>query len=324
MKKLILVFILMLIISGCRPSTPQVPTPTSTFIPITPRLFATYTSNPTATFTPIPTNSPAKSPTPTFIPTPSPTAVLAALVMATQQPILFASYPSPDGMWRMDIIIYDCIKVQEDADENAYEQLLLVDPPSEDGQVAAEQLQYCGGLGAYGFDGRYWSPNSRYFYYTDARQGLPDGCGYWVPPLSRYDIAFAKNEYLGSGSLSPDGSKVAAWNTTELSLMIWDVNDGEIARYSPLNPVAQVGPIAWSPDSQKLVYLQADSWCPLSGTSYLMLVDVANHEQTLRVDSENPTFGSVEWNTEQELRLIDVNGIEWQYDLLSRELSRVP
>lgn len=324
MKQLSLAIILMLIISGCRPSTTQGPTPTSTFLPIPPRLFATNTSLPKVTFTPIPTNSPAQSPTPTFIPTPSPTADLAALVMAAQQPELYASYPSPDGMWRMDIILYDCIKVQEGTDENAYEQLLLVDPASEDGQVAAEQLQYCGGLGAYGFDGRYWSPNSRYFYYTDARQGFPDGCGYWVPPLSRYDIAFAKNETLGSGSLSPDGSKVAAWNTTQQAMIIWDVNDGEIVRYSPLNPVALVGPIAWSPDSQKLVYLQADSWCPLSGTSYLLLVDLANFEQTLRIDYENPTFGSVEWNTTQELRLIDENGKEWHYDLLSQELSLVP
>ena len=83
---------------------------------------------------------------------------------------------------------------------------------------------------------------------------------------------------------------MAAWNTAQQALIIWDVNDGEIARYSPLNPVAQVGPIAWSPDSQKLVYLQADSWCPLSGKSYLMLVDVANHEQTLRIEFRNPNF----------------------------------
>lgn len=324
MKNLILAFILMLLISGCRPSIPQGSTPTRTSLPITPRLFATDTSQPTSSYTPVPTNSPAKSPTPTFIPTPSPTADLAALVMAMQQPVLYASYPSPDGMWRMDILIYDCIKVQEGADENAYEQLLLVDPAGEQGQIAAEQLQYCGGLGAYGFDGRYWSPNSRYFYYTDARQGVPDGCGYWIPPLSRYDGAYGKNETLGSGSLSPDGSMVAAWNTTQQSLIIWDVNDGEIARYSPLSPATELGPIAWSPDSQRLVYLQTDSWCPLSGKSYLMLVDVANHEQTLRIDSENPTFGGVEWNTEQELRLIDENGNEWQYDLLSRELSQVP
>ena len=42
------------------------------------------------------------------------------------------------------------------------------------------------------------------------------------------------------------------------------------------------------------------------------------------LNSENPTFGGVEWNTKQELRLIDENGNEWQYDLLSRELTQVP
>jgi len=324
MKQLSLAFILMLIISGCRPSTTQGPTPTSTFLPITPRLFATNTSHPKATFTPIPTNSPAQSPTPTFIPTPAPTADLAALVMAAQQPVLYASYPSPDGMWRMDIILYDCIKVQEGTDENAFEQLLLMDPASEDGQVAVEQLQYCGGLGAYGFDGRYWSPNSRYFYYTDARQGFPDGCGYWVPPLSRYDIAFAKNETLGLGSLSPDGSKVAAWNTTEQAMIIWDVNDGEIVRYSPLNPVAQMGPISWSPDSQKLVYLQVDSWCPLSGKSSLVQVDLSLPGQTLLLESQIPTFGNLQWNSPDELTLFDENGKEWRYVLLTRELTQVP
>ncbi len=324
MKKIILSFCLLLMLVGCKTPTEQVPTLTGTYIPITPRLFITNTFVPTSTFPPRLTKTPTQAPTSTTTPIPSPTFDLVTAVKANQQPVLYASYPSPDGMWRVDIILYDCVKVVDGGGENAYEQMILVDLASKDEQVANDQLQYCGGLGAYGFEGRYWSPNSRYFYYTDARQGIPDGCGYWDTPLSRFDVASMQSERLGTGTLSPDGSMVAIWDSTQQAIIIYDINNGEIIRFSPINASAGPGPIIWSPVSQSLVYLQVDSWCPVSGMSYLVQADLSDSGQSLLLESQNPTFADAEWDDTDVLRLFDQDGKAWRYNLLTGELTLVP
>src|SRR4030043_263817 len=248
MNKIFLFFVLLLLLVGCKRPTEQVPTLTGTYIPITPKLFVTSTSLPTATFPPQRTKTSTHEPTSTVIALPSPTMDLVAAVVAAQPPELFSSHPSPDGMLRMDIIIYDCVKTIEDGDGNAYEQLILVDLASGEQRIADGQLQTCGGLGAYGFGGRFWSPNSRYFYYTDGRQGIPGGCGYWDSPLLRFDVASLETESLGAGSLSPDGKKVATWDSIDNVVNIWDIDDGEISHFTPLHSAAGSGPIIWSPD----------------------------------------------------------------------------
>lgn len=324
MNKIFLFFVLLLLLVGCKTPTQPAPTLTGTYIPITPKLFVTSTLVPTSTFPPRPTTTPTQTPTSTTPPIPSPTVDLVAAVKANQQPVLYASYPSPDGMWRVDIILYDCVRVVDGGDENAYEQMILVDLASKDQQVARDQLQYCGGLGAYGFEGRYWSPNSRYFYYTDARQGVPDGCGYWDAPLSRFDVASMQSERLGTASLSPDGNQVASWDDAQQAIIIWDINDGEITRFTPINANAGPGPIIWSPDSQSLVYLQVDSWCPVSGKSYLVQADLSDSGQSLLLESQNPTFADAEWDDTDVLRLFDQDGSAWRYNLLTGELTLVP
>lgn len=94
--------------------------------------------------------------------------------MTTSLPRPHASYSSPDNQWRVDIIIYDCVQVAGGVDSNAYEQLNLFEVSTGATQVIDSQLQNCGGLGAAGLDGRFWSSNSQYFYYKDARVGVPD------------------------------------------------------------------------------------------------------------------------------------------------------
>ena len=253
---------------------------------------------------------------------------MAATVVAAQQPSLYASYPSPDGKRRADIIIYNCVKTsgsdQAGWNEYAYEELLLVELANGDKRVADVQLQSCGGLGAFGFEGRYWSPNSKYFYYTTARQGAPDGCGYWEAPLSRIDVTDPHKEYLGMGTRSLDGEKIATWDSAERALVIWDINGGEIARFPAFASNAELGPIIWSPSSQSLAYLQVNSWCPLAGKSYLVEADLLSSTQTMLLESEKPTFGSVEWDHRDELRLFDENGKEWRYNLLTNEVTPVP
>ncbi|HSB65630.1 MAG TPA: hypothetical protein VLD65_03575 [Anaerolineales bacterium] len=329
MKKIILCISWLLLLMGCTARGGQQPTLTGAAF--------TQTSRPTQTIAPLltftQTAAPSKTATqtaaPTFTSIPSPTPNLVATVIAAEPSRLYASYPSPDGMWRVDILIYDCIQTSKTEEggwnENAYEQVRLVNLANGDEQVADEQLQFCGGLGAFGFDGRFWSPDSRYFYYTTARQGVPDGCGYWEPPLYRIDThALTTPQYVGMGTRSPDGKQLATWNWPENSLTIWNIADGEIHHFPALEESAEIGPIAWSADSQTLVYLQVDSWCPLSGKSYLVWVDITNDKQTPLLESSSPTFGSIKWDKQNVLSLFDENGQEWHFDLQTRELTQNP
>jgi WD40 repeat protein len=242
--------------------------------------------------------------------------------MALSQPRLYASDLSPDGKWRAEVLVYDCVPVGEGG-ENAYEQLRLVQVASNRTEIADSQLRSCGGLGAFGLAGLFWSPNSGYFYYTDAREGGPDGCpGYWEPPFLRVNVSNLESEYLGSGARSPDGTKLATWQ--ELELVVWDVDDGEITRLPALDPAATTGPVAWSPDSQVLVYLQFDSVCTFSGPSRLVRVDIPGSKQTLLLQSESPTFIKAAWDEPDLLTLSEENGNIWSYRFSTNELQPSP
>jgi hypothetical protein len=272
----------------------------------------------TATFTPRPTGTV----TPTEIPkTPTATPDMAATVVAISKPRIYSPLPSPDGNWRAEVVIYDCVPVGG-VDKNAYEQLKLIPKGGGAAKIADSQLQYCGGLGAFGLAGLFWSPNSRYFYYTDTREGVPDGCGYWERPIIRLDVSDLRLEYLGSGPRSPDGTKLATWQGQEL--VVWDINEGQMARISATASDAETGPITWSPDSQALVYVQFASYCPLSGKSFIVRLDLHELAQTLLLESETPTFGNAAWDVPNELRLFDEKGKEWRYDLATQELEQAP
>jgi len=49
-------------------------------------------------------------PTGTSFP-PTPTVDLATILISIVEPRLFGSYPSPDGSWRVEVIIYDCAPI---------------------------------------------------------------------------------------------------------------------------------------------------------------------------------------------------------------------
>jgi uncharacterized Zn-binding protein involved in type VI secretion len=111
--------------------------------------------------------------------------------------------------WRVVLANFACTPVGEQ-DIYAYETVSLV---ATDGAAAVvdSQLINCGGLGAYGFDGLFWSADSRYFYYTTAREGVPDGCGDWQPPLRRVNVAANASKDVSGTDPSPDAAALAAW-----------------------------------------------------------------------------------------------------------------
>lgn len=320
MKKKIL--LLVLTVSWVAGSCRSVEAPPDTSVPN-----PTAMPQPTQPVEPAPTATVMSLPSSTAVPTetasgPSATPTVIGTIVALIEPTTFTSHLSPDGNWQAEVVRYDCVPVS-DVEEQAYERLDLIQPADNSTVLADSQLQSCGGLGAFGLAGLFWSPNSRYFYYTNAREGFPDGlCGYWSPPFLRIDVTNPAPEFLGIGSLSKDETRLATWYQNELT--VWDIDAGEIARMPPFSPGTEIGPVAWSPDSESLVYVQTETYCPVSGNSYVVRLDLSTSEQALLLESESPTFSNVSWESPDELTLVDENGDDWRYNLVTKELQGSP
>ena len=74
---------------------------------------------------------------------------VAQALLGTVQPTTTASYPSPDGQWRIDLVIYGCTIVDPEVQqENSLEQLILVSAADGSRTVVDTQLLNCGGRGS--------------------------------------------------------------------------------------------------------------------------------------------------------------------------------
>lgn len=289
------------------------------------------TSTSTLSFTPPSTKTP--STTPTFSPTPDYVATQNFIetdsvnaVVSTVQPVTLAEYSSPNGKWRVDVIRYDCIKYSNGDYIGiiAYEQLKLVDLNNGTTKVIDEQRQNCDGIGTYGLGGLYWSPNNRYFYYTDSREGYPETCGnYVVPTIYRLDTISKETILVGGGHISPDQTKLAMWQENEI--VIWDLDKGEVGRGSGLIPNMLNGQISWSPDSQSIAYLQTTFDCaPDYGKVYATRLNLPDLSQSLLFEHEAPGFGWLNWDTSTRITLRDGMGKIWIYGLVSNDLKPDP
>ena len=193
---------------------------------------------------------------------------------------------------------------------------MVVDPPGRD--VAVGGKCRAGGLGAYGLEGLFWSPINRFFYFTDAAQGVPDGCGYWQPPLLRLDMNDWSITRLGAGAISPNRFRLAAWLDGEL--VLWDLNGERITSAPP--PVANTlpGPVVWSPNGNSIAYLLSEQTCPL-GVTYLVRVNLADFQAVVYHASQDPSFASLRWDTPNRVILTDENGAVWAYNFITGNLS---
>jgi len=254
---------------------------------------------------------------------PTPTLDALGTVVASQQPRV-ESHPSPDGRWIAEILIYDCVRVSEE-EENAYQELRLTDVATGQHSAADSQFLSCGGLGASGLGGWFWSTDSRFFYYTNASTGVPDGCGYFSSPYLRLDTQDLSVEYLGMGSVSPDERKLAVWWEGDSGvrengrLAIWDI-EGELLGIAMLPPPADLaGPIAWSPDSRSVAFLTSEDYCPL-GLTALGRMELDMMIPVIILQSADPSFGGLNWDAPGHVTLTDEQGGSWTYNFATREL----
>lgn len=307
-----LLILIVLLIQGCGvgPSPAELP--------------VMQTATKPMTFTMTPSRTPSPSPTPDFIATNSVNALVT-----TVRPRVLDTYLSPDEIWTVEIIRYNCVRYAYEDYRGilAYEQVQLRNLSDGTVKIVDDQLQACDGIGTYGFDGLYWSPSGRFFYYTDSREGYPGGCGnYIMPAIYRLDTVTQTSIMVGGAHISPDETRLAMWDGDDI--VIWDLDRGEIGRVRSLVPGFLAGEIAWAPDSQSLVYLQTEFDCaPDYGVSYLILMDLGKMSQTLLVKYPPPGFGGVDWHSAAQVTLWDGDGNYWTYDLSTKEklfLGRTP
>lgn len=287
------------------PVSPATPSPT-TLPPTT-----TPSTTPRPTQTPVPTSTPIPTATtiPTSTPAPTATTDIRTTFDTIATPINLGSYPSPDGRAVAEVFRYECTLLpppEGDGEpyEQAYEYIQLT---GSDGEtvVFADQPQSCGGLGAAGLEGYFWSGDGRYFYYGTAREGVPDGCGYFAPPYYRLDTADMTTVSLGYGALSPDGTMLALW-TPDRALAVYAVSGEELAR-APVTGTNQVqNSIAWSPDGRSLVYVLTSDYCP-EGASTLVRLDLPALEPVV-LREDNPGYARVRWLDNERLELGNIIG----------------
>jgi hypothetical protein len=305
-----LLILIVLLIQSCGGSSPPVDLPVTQAE--TGSVMPAATAAPSRTPKPIP----AGTATPDFIATKS----VKALV-DTIQPLILETYLLPDGVWKVEFVRYGCTDYTDEDYRGtiAYEQVKLLNLGNGSEKIVADQLQACDGIGTYGFGGLYWSPNTRYFYYTDSREGYPGGCGnYIMPAIYRLDTVTQESVLLGGGHLSPDGTKLAMWQGDEI--VIWDLDLGEVGRVQNLVPEFFPGEIAWAPDSQSIVYLQTEFDCARDyGISYVIHVDIGKMSQTLLIKYPPPGFGVVDWYSPGQITLQDGDGNYFNYDFFTRE-----
>jgi hypothetical protein len=262
-------------------------------------------------------NATASAPTPDWVPTQQ---ALIAAIMTSNIPKIIETHLSTDGQLRAVVVRYDCVQVSG-VDENAYEQLKIVRVNDGTEMVIADQLQSCGGIGASGLGGLFFSPSGRYFYFTTAKGGVPDGCccDLWVRNMYRADVNTGYIENTpGTGELMVDGKTIVIPGKGEF--ILWDLDEGEIERVPYKNPDAYLICFRLSPDKDSLVYLQADNCLGSPGKSYLVYWDFATFQQALLLDVENPPLVNVIWESPDQLTLWDADSNEWQFDLVTKEL----
>jgi hypothetical protein len=257
----------------------------------------------------------------------SPTPDAAATVVALSAPVVLGAYPSPDGRWLAEVIRHECVTT-EAGETLALDRLVVARTSSGPEHEVARQLQYCGGLGAFGLGGLSWATDSRYFYFTTAREGVPDGgCRAWVPPISRLHITDLGTATLDAAVRSPDGRWLAGWSPRDGSgapaeLVVWDMNGEEFLRVEAADPAAFNGPPVWAPGGTALAYLQTASYCPPPGHSRVVRVDMPSGKQTVLLQSEEPGFTDLAWDDPGALALTDAAGQPWRYDLATGKLIK--
>ena len=257
------------------------------------------------------------------------TFIVKAL-QATVTPRKLQTFNSPDGKWKAEVIVYNCTQVVSDEGvTNSFEILKISGLKSQKEWTVETELIYCQGIGAGGLGGMFWAPNSRYFYYTTAREGVPDGGpGGWVRPVSRFDLSSGQILPITGMQLSADGLKMAGGDGEDL--VVWNLNGEEQVRFKGKGVISResvnawVRYVAWSPDGHTLAYIISLPSDQGLNTSFLVQADLNLKQASLLLESSSPEFVEVYWKDSSHLVLWGWPYSRWDYDLVTHLLIPAP
>jgi hypothetical protein len=226
----------------------------------------------------------AVGPLPLYAQEPDNTEIIAAITAQTE-PVMLMEMLTPDQRWHVVITQYECTHVDvPDAEEPqpmSYEVMTIRDTTDSgtEAQIVAEQVIYCGGLGAFGLGFLRVSADSRYIYYTDAREGVPDGGGFWLRPVIRLDTEDLTSENLGGGAFSMDSSMLATWQSQQPVLMIYNTQEAEpLATFEVTDDHILLHQLFWLPDSSGVITVEADDF--MATSSVVSFIDIETLEKT--------------------------------------------
>lgn len=249
---------------------------------------------------PVPTAT--RTPPPIWTPVPSwtPWREHVNEIFTGRPSMALESSISPDGRWQAEVERYECFSPPGTLEQYALERLFLTRLSDGEQQVIEEQSLLCQGVGAWGLGKLDWSDNSRFLYYTTAREGVPDGggCG-WHRPLNAYEVESGVISQLTQGARSLDGRLLAApapaWTEELYELIVWDWEAGEQLRLALHDPQMVAASLAWRADRKQLVYLQMDWPCVPDSRSVLVRVTLANQNLEVLLETEESQYVAVEW-----------------------------
>jgi hypothetical protein len=206
---------------------------------------------------------------------------IRAAVVAISEPQVIQEVAAPDGSQTAVVTAYPCVDIG--GQEVSYERLDLINASTNETQLVAEQTIYCGGLGGYGLAILRWTENATFLYYTDAREGVPDGLtASWVPPIWRVQVADVQVTPLGQARFSPDGTQLVTWNQSQIQVLPADSDD--VISFDVIPDGLQILSVLWLPDSTGILYLQADA--PFNSMrSVVTYLDLGTQAQTVLLDN---------------------------------------
>jgi hypothetical protein len=193
------------------------------------------------------------------------TEIIATITSQTG-PQLIGSRLSDDLRYDFQVLRYDCTPVeipdQKEPQFMAYEVLTVTDTSQEspEAQIIAEQLLNCQGLGAIGLQIMTLSEDNRYLYYTDAREGQPDGgINVWLQPIYRVDLEDLTTTPLGGGVFSTWRNLLITQEPNQPGqpikplMHLYDTSEAE-----PLASYEIMGEVLWLPDSSGILIIEGD------------------------------------------------------------------
>lgn len=238
---------------------------------------------------------------------------------------------SPNGQYLANFIVLECTNITEGLNPYSLRTIKITDKIQPNTWIVIDQLIYCGGEGSGGIlGGLFWSNNSRYFYFTDNWYGEADTNPIsWINTAYRYDLLTKETLNLSGLALSIDKLKIAAGDGRDL--VVWDLDGGEIARFPGNNIILDQSSsvwlhyLDWSSDNNSIAYiLTLQSINNASNTSYILIANICQKQNSLLFVSSNPEFIEVHWIDQNHLSLVgNSNQIysDWVYDILDKSLT---